>query len=78
LSLRQNFSGNHSGFSATAGAGASVTLAGALERSVPSVVTLVLGAGAVDAGTAALSAVVLVSEVVVASIMVVLVGWCFD
>jgi hypothetical protein len=71
---------SHSGFSPTAGgaAGASVTLAGALERSVPSVVTLVLAAGAVDAGTAALSAVVLVSEVMVASVMVVLVGWCFD
>ena len=55
-----------------------VTLAGALERSVPSVVTLVLAAGAVDAGTAALSAVVLAGAVVVASIMVVLVGWCFD
>jgi hypothetical protein len=76
--LRQNFSGNHSGLSVISGAGALVTLAGALERSVPSVVTLVLAAGAVDAGTAALSAVVLVSEVVVASIMVVLVGWCFD
>jgi hypothetical protein len=38
-------------------------------------VTLVLGAGAVDAETAALSAVVLVSEVVVASVIMVGVGW---
>jgi hypothetical protein len=76
LSLRQNFSGSHSGFSVTSGAGASVRLAGAPERNVPSVVTLALAAGAVDAGTAALSAVVLVWEaVVVASVMVVGVGW---
>jgi hypothetical protein len=41
---------------------------------------LVLAAGAVDAGTAALSAVVLAAgAVVVASVMVVgVVGWCFD
>jgi len=69
---------SHSGFSPTAGsaAGASVTLAGAPESSVPSVVVAVSAASAVDAGTAALSAVA--GTVVVASVMVVLVGWCFD
>jgi hypothetical protein len=46
---------------------------------VPSVVVFVL-AGAVDAGTAALSAVALVASVgvAVASVMVVVVGLCFD
>jgi len=75
LSSRQNFSGNHSGFSTgwLSWTGASVALLGALASSVPSVVDCVL-AGGVDAGTAALSAVVLVVAglTAVASLMV----WC--
>jgi hypothetical protein len=75
LSSRQNFSGNQSGFSTGSEdwACASVVLVGALDSSVPSVVVLRL-AGAVDAGTAVLSAVALLTSlgvlVVVASLMV--------
>jgi hypothetical protein len=73
---------NQSGFSTgwLGSLGAVVVLEGALDSSVPSVVDCVL-AGAVDAGTVAVSAVLLLTSVwvpvAVASVMVV-VGWCFD
>jgi hypothetical protein len=83
LSSRQNFSGNQSGFSTGSEdwACASVVLVGALDSSVPSVVVFVL-AGAVDAGTAVLSAVALLTSLGVLWWLhhswFVLLGWCFD
>jgi hypothetical protein len=55
-----------------------VVLAGAPDSSVPSLVALVLAAGAVAAGKAAASVPPSVGVLVVVASLMVLVGWCFD